>query len=100
MFKGIRSTKTTNDLRADAFEEFKRIASSEQANGVETLSLFRLMRVFSTATKAETESWTPEFKYWSRRGDSAALIQHGTELYYGGYDPAMYEAGGILDHDR
>ncbi len=92
MFKGIGSTKTANDLRVNAFEEFKRIASSEQANGVETLSLFRLVRVFSTAIKTETDQTTVCMRYWSRKGDSAALIQYGTELYYGGYDPTMYGA--------
>jgi hypothetical protein len=99
MFKGIGSTKTDNDLRVNAFEEFKRIASLEQANGVETLSLFRLVRVFSTATKSETDQTVVCMRYWSRKGDSAALIQHGTELYHGGYDPTMYDTGHAPKHD-
>lgn len=67
--------------REIAFSEFKKVAHAEQANGAETLSLFRLVPKFSTAPIEETNSWMVLFKAASRKGDTEALIEWGTELF-------------------
>lgn len=68
----------------------------EQADGAETLELFRLARVFSTAPAEETSLTLIVMRAWSREGDRDALMQFGTELYYGGYDDDLYEENGPL----
>lgn len=68
----------------------------EQADGTETLQLFKLARIFSTAPAEEASLILIVMRAWSRSGDSDALIQHGTELYHGGYDPELYEENGPL----
>ena len=81
------------NLRQQAFEEFKRIAKAETANGCETLALFNLVSKFSTAPQDETVMTLVCMRYWSRHGDGDALIQFGTELYHGGYNPDFYKDG-------
>ena len=68
-------------LRAKAFEQFKKVAQAEQPNGAENLALFRLVPQFSTAPKIETEEIAVCMRHWSRTGNAAALLQHGSELY-------------------
>lgn len=69
------------ELREKLFDEFRKIVSHETPNGAETLALFRLVPQFSTAPKADTDSMTVLFRYWSRKGDQEALMQYGAELY-------------------
>jgi hypothetical protein len=95
-----KASDATPAQRARAFEEFKKVALNEQANGVETLQLFKLVRIFSTAPEDETSLTLIVMRAWSRAGDSDALIQHGTELYHGGYDPELYEENGPLQWVR
>lgn len=95
-----KAIDATPAQRARAFEEFKKVALEEQANGAETLQLFKLTRVFSTAPAEETSQMLIIMRAWSRSGDSDALIQHGTELYHGGYDPELYEENGPLNWVR
>jgi alpha-ketoglutarate-dependent taurine dioxygenase len=90
------ASDATPAQRARAFEEFKKVALKEQANGTETLQLFRLARVFSTASTEETSQMLIVMRYWSRAGDRDALMQYGTELYHGGYDGELYEDSGPL----
>ena len=76
-----------SERRERAFEQFKKIAQAEQADGVENLPLLGLVSIFSNAPKEDTEEITVCMRYWSRKGDSEALVQHGLELYQGGYSP-------------
>ncbi len=75
----------TNDesaqLRAKAFENFKKVAEAEQANGAENLALFRLVSQFSTAPKDETDSVMICMRYWSRNGHGQWLAEAGQELF-------------------
>jgi len=85
-----------NKSREAAYAEFQQLVEKETGNGAETLALFRLARSFSTASDEETKDTLTVMRYWSRKGDRDALLQHGGELYHGGYDPALYEPGGQL----
>ena len=86
-------SNNNQEIRRNAFEEFKKIVSCETPNGAETLALFRVVPQFSTAPKAETDSMTVLFRYWSRKGDQEALMQYGAELYHwardNGYSRSM-----------
>ena len=87
-FDGLKNY--INQQQKNAFEEFKRIAKSETANGSETLSLFRLVPQFSTASKEETDTALVCMRYWSRNGHGQWLIDAAQELFDGGYDPALH----------
>lgn len=77
-----------NDERRErAFEQFKKVAQAEQADGVENLAMIGLVSIFSNAPKEDTAEIVVCMRYWSRKGDSEALIQNGRELYQGGYKP-------------
>lgn len=75
-----RSNKASADIGAEAFEEFKRIAKQEQADGAQTLAYERLVPTFSTAPKDYTNNLSVVMRYWSRNGDTEALLKFGTEL--------------------
>jgi hypothetical protein len=76
-----------SERRERAFEQFKKVAQAEQADGVENLALLGLVPQFSNAPKEETEQVMVCMQYWSRKGDREILIQQGRELYQGGYNP-------------
>ena len=84
-------------LREKAYSEFKKVAQEEKPDGIETLAIFRLVPQFSTSTSEDWKSYKILFKAWSRAGDTDALLQHGAELYHGGYIPdELWEEGGEL----
>lgn len=87
-----------NKSREAAYAEFQKLSEQETANGAVTLVLFRLVRSFSTASAEETEDMLSLMQYWSRKGNGEALLQHGGELYYGGYHPGLFVRGGPLFH--
>ncbi|MCP4184808.1 MAG: hypothetical protein GY761_16070 [Hyphomicrobiales bacterium] len=68
-------------LREKAFDQFKKVAKSEQPNGAETLAYRRLVPLFSTAPKEETDGMMLLMNYWSRNGHGEWLIEAGRELY-------------------
>ena len=67
--------------REITFKEFTKVAQAEQANGAETLSLFRLVPEFSTAPKDHTDDMTVLMRYWSRNGHCEWLTEAGQELF-------------------
>ena len=77
----INTLKDSSNLREKTFEEFKKVAKAEQGNGIETLSLFRLVPQFSTAPQEDTNEIVSCMKFWSRKGDGEALVKYGAELF-------------------
>ena len=68
------------ELAERAFSEFQRIAATETANGTETLAYERLVPLFSTAPKAETEEWMGFIRSWSRNGHGQYVTEGGEHL--------------------
>ncbi len=68
-------------------------AAKEERDGVETLSLFRNARIFTTAPPEETESWLTIMCGASRQGRRGLVRLAGEELYYwsqkNGYEPRI-----------
>lgn len=79
----MRSSLRTDSaqLRAKAFEQFKKVAQAEQPNGAENLALFRLVPQFSSAPHDRTKDSCVLMRYWSRNGSGQALIDEAAELY-------------------
>lgn len=69
------------DNRRSAFEDFKKVAAQEEANGCETLAYHRLVPHFSSAPEEETKGYLTLINFWSRHGHREWLIEAGQELY-------------------
>ena len=64
-----------------AYKDFMAAAAVEENDGCETLSLFRDVRIFSTAPPDETHSWSVIMHYASRHGDRDFVRTIGNDLY-------------------
>lgn len=74
--------KNNENLRNKAFSQFKKVAETEQADGVETLAYHRLVPQFSSAPNSENEGYLILMNYWSRGGHKKWLAEAGTELFH------------------
>ncbi len=76
---------TSNDIfeneRKKAFEAFKIVASQEKRDFVYNLAYRRLIPLFSTAPKEETEADISLIEDAARCGHAGLVLELGEELY-------------------